>query len=238
MSRRVLVLRSIERQGPGLIRNVLEHNDIPADVVDLSPSLPDPTDYGAVVILGGPASANDETPEMAAMLELTRSAVDAKVPFLGICLGHQVLSRAIGGEVVPALVSEVGFFDDRNKPYTVSLTEAGREDPLFRGVDDSFHVFQLHAESIDATETDAVVLATSDTDDFSAVRVGHNAYGLQMHVEITSKMLGSWARSETNLDRFEPEELQAQLEAFEDDYARVGKRVLTNFCQIADLTHR
>src|SRR3954468_16146854 len=99
---RVLIVKNVTREGPGLLTGLLDHHEIGYDVVDLNrgDALPDPTSYAALVVLGGPDSANDQTAKMATELPAVKKAVEAGMPYLGICLGLQVLVRAMGGKVV------------------------------------------------------------------------------------------------------------------------------------------
>src|SRR5437868_3410493 len=105
---RVLIVKNVTREGPGLLAVLLNRHEIGYDVVDLNmvDAFPDPTSYDALVVLGGPDSANDQTAKMTAELPAVKKAVEAGMPYLGICLGLQVLVRAMGGKVVKNAVPE------------------------------------------------------------------------------------------------------------------------------------
>ena len=144
-------MKNVNREGPGLLALLLDHHGIGYDVVDLDKDevFPDPTKYAAMVVLGGPDSANDQTPKMTAELPAVKKAVDAGMPYLGICLGLQVLVRAMGGKVVKNHVPEIGFFDPDGQPYRVELTVDGQQDPLFAELDAALRVFHLHGETVE-----------------------------------------------------------------------------------------
>lgn len=232
---RVLIVKNIGREGPGLLRDVLMKHRIEADVIDLERGevIPELDGYGALIILGGPDSANDATPVMHMNLTRAKQAIDSGVPYLGICLGHQVLAKAAGGRVVPGAQKEVGFFDSQGDPYSVALTADGLTDPLFDRVPASFRVFQLHGETVQPAPS-TVVLAESNG--VQAIRVGRSAYGLQMHIEMVPEMLAVWAAQDPELADRSVSDLQQQFAGISTSYLDVGRRVFENFLSLADLT--
>jgi GMP synthase-like glutamine amidotransferase len=111
--------------------------------------------------------------------------VAMKRPYLGICLGHQLLAESIGGHVGLANAPEVGI-------VTARLTFAGRCDPLFRGFSDPFNVLQWHSSEVKSLPDGVVVLASSETCKIQAFRYGKHAYGLQFHIEISDETVSEW----------------------------------------------
>ena len=86
---RVLIVQNSESEGPGLLELVLKKNRITYKTVDLGrdAEIPNFSDYSAVIVLGGPDSANDRAEKILGELKKTKEAIDAGIPFLGICLG-------------------------------------------------------------------------------------------------------------------------------------------------------
>jgi GMP synthase-like glutamine amidotransferase len=236
MSGRVLIIKNTEYEGPGMLREVLHVNDVEADCVELwrSDDIPSLDPYSALIVLGGLPSVNDQTPEMQAEREAAAEALRSGLPYLGICLGHQVLGQVAGSRVDANAVREIGFHHTDGEPYTVELTDAGQLDPLFDGVPESFPVFQLHGEAVQPF-SEIEVLATGKHCAIQAIRVGRRAYGLQMHVEVTSDMLAVWASEHPDLAHATNDDLQRDLAAISDQYNRVGRRILTNFLSLAGL---
>jgi hypothetical protein len=115
-----------------------------------------------------------------------------EVPFLGVCLGGQLLAKSCGAQVTKSPHEEKGWFD-------VKLTAAGAHDSLFRGLPDTFPVFQWHEDTF-AVPEGAALLAFAETCRNQAFRVGNAAYGLQFHLEITPEMVESWAEKESTID--------------------------------------
>ena len=111
-------------------------------------------------------------------------AVLRDLPFLGICLGGQLLASALGGEVEPGLRHEVGVHD-------VFLTDAARHDPLFAGLPRRLQVFGWHEDTFSLPPR-AVPLAGSMAFANQAFRWGATAYGLQFHVEVRPGDIQRW----------------------------------------------
>jgi GMP synthase-like glutamine amidotransferase len=108
----VVVFRHAVSDGPGYFATFLERNDIPWRLVKLDEGEPVPTDpcaWSGVALLGGPMSVNDELPWIAPELDFVRQAVAAGVPVIGHCLGGQLMSKALGGVVLPNPVQEIGW---------------------------------------------------------------------------------------------------------------------------------
>ena len=190
--------------------------------------------YRAVVVLGGPDSANDPGAKMPNELTFVRAVLDADIPYLGICLGLQVLVKAAGGKVVAAETKEVGFIDGENDRYSLTVTAAGDADPLLAGLPKHLQVFQLHGETVELT-SEMQVLATGRHCRNQIVKVAPHAYGIQPHFELTSEMLKVWAEHDPDLKPIGAAQLMAEFEAIHQPYTQMGERLLRNFLRIAEL---
>ncbi len=148
--------------------------------------LPPLDDVAGVITFGGTMNV-DQThrhPFLADVRRYSREAVDAGVPYLGICLGSQILARALGREVVKSPVRECGF-------EPIRPTSDGKEDQLLSLYTEGDMVVQWHEDTHDLPEG-ATLLASSDTVPVQAYRVGDRAWGIQFHQEVDAIEFGWW----------------------------------------------
>src|SRR3972149_6403743 len=222
-----LIVKNIAREGPGLLEAILEERQISYEVVDLESgqAFPPVRACSALVVLGGPDSANDETRKMRIELARIEECLGLGKPYLGICLGMQALVKAGGGKVVKSPTREVGFRDPEGRFFEVDLTEDGGRDPLFNNVQGSFKVFHLHGETVELTGT-MKLLGTGRFCRNQIARVGEHAYGLQCHVELTPLMLNVWIREDPDLGQLDQEGLWTAFRQIQEEYARVGRQLL------------
>jgi GMP synthase-like glutamine amidotransferase len=188
---RLLVFQHMAIEHPGIFRDFLAADGIAWDAVELDAGEPIPPldGYDALWVLGGPMDVwqEDAHPWLAAEKRAIREAVAGRaLPYLGICLGHQLLGASLGGRVGKMAGAEVGILD-------VELTEAGRRDPLFAGLAPRFKALQWHGAEVAAAPPGAVVLARSPACAVQAIRIGAAAYGIQYHVELTDRTVAEWA---------------------------------------------
>ncbi len=230
MGRSVLVVQNITREGPGLLSELLTERGLTMEIVNLDrgDDFPDPRSYRGVVVLGGPDSANDTTPKMVGELARVHEILEAGMPYLGVCLGLQVLVKAGGGQVVKNHVREIDFFDQRREPFTVELTAAGRTDPLFRDVPKQFRVFHLHGETVEPTNK-MTLLGRGQWCEQQVVRVSPKAVGLQFHLELTPAMLDQWLAEDDDLKQLNANAGRDEFNVIQTEYRTVGRQVLSNF---------
>jgi GMP synthase-like glutamine amidotransferase len=153
------------------------------------PGLPrQPGDYGGLLVLGGPMSANDTGahPFLAETMHLIRRFAAADRPVLGICLGAQLIARAFGGEAYRMDRLESGF-------YTMAVTPEGRRDPVFSTLGAEVTAFHNHFEAVRDVRG-AVTLATGGACPVQAFRVGRATYATQFHPEVTLDIVRDWIR--------------------------------------------
>ena len=185
--KRVLALQFVWDDPPGYLGEIMQEHDIACDVIEVEKApVPDPTEYDALIAMGGPqhVGQNDACPYLRGVATAIRRAVDNEVPYLGLCLGGQLLAYAVGARVKKHTSSSIGF-------YEVQLTEEGRKDPLFAGLPGYQQVIHWHEDTFDIPEG-AVQLATNARTQNQAFRYGRHAYGTQYHIELTPGMLDVW----------------------------------------------
>jgi GMP synthase-like glutamine amidotransferase len=188
---RILAFRHVPFEGVGRIADALQ--DVQIDYADLyldPPVRPDPAGYDALIVLGGPMSANDDLPFLHEEVEIVAQAIARQQSVLGICLGAQLLARALGATVRRNAAPETGWFP-------VQLTEAGREDPLLGQLSNPFEVFHWHNDTFDLPPG-ATHLASSEGCRNQAFRVGKLLYGFQFHPEVTPEMIADWCIQDVN----------------------------------------
>ncbi len=142
--------------------------------------------YEALIVLGGPMNAHqiDTYPNLATEVEVIRQAVDSGMSVLGICLGAQLLAKAVGGRVARNDEREIGWYD-------VQLTDAGRADPVLSHFARSQKVFQWHEDGI-SLPAGVPSLASSPASPVQAFRYGEHAYGFQFHLEVDASLVERW----------------------------------------------
>lgn len=233
---RILILKNIPRENPGILEEILVEKQIPFDKVEIADiqQIADISSYTAIVVLGGPASANDHDDHMLYELDLIRQAIKDGIPYLGICLGLQTLVKAMGGSVEKTPVPEIGFRDPDGEIFSVELTREGKTDPLFKNLQDRFRVFELHGEMVIPTDG-MCLLATGKFCRNQVVRVGENAYGIQCHFELNEELLEEWIIEDSDLMKLDASKLRADFRALGKEYNETGKQLFTNFLKIADL---
>src|SRR5271157_1595115 len=197
MDKAVLIVKHVEQEGPGMLGKIFEDAGWRLVTVELGrrEALPDRLDsFAAVVMLGGPMNVYEEEayPFLKDEDVFIKEVLREEIPFLGICLGAQLLAKACGARVMKAAQKEVGW-------YSVDLTKQARQDRLFKRVETPLTVFQWHEDTFDIPDG-GVLLATSALVRNQAFRMGSCAYGLQFHVEASLGIIESWMKDEMSVD--------------------------------------
>ncbi len=163
--------------------NVSPHQIIPLNVIrePIDVSLLEGAD---VMMIGGAGafSATEHYDWMPPLLDLVREATDRSFPTFGSCWGHQIIARALGGEVIRDVArAELGC-------HEVVLTPEGRNDPLFRDFPDRFMANMGHHDRVSRLPATAIDLAQSSTQPHQALRIRDKpVYGTQFHSELDAQ---------------------------------------------------
>jgi GMP synthase (glutamine-hydrolysing) len=181
----ILIILHQETSSPGRVGHILQQRGFKLDI--RRPVLGDPlpatlaNHYGAI-IFGGPMSANDDEDYIRNEIDFCGQALKEDKPFLGICLGAQMLAKQCGGKVegAPCGGVEIGW-------YPLRGTEAGQK--LMNWPDMVYH---FHREGFDLP-AGFELLATADLYPNQAYRASNNAWGVQFHGELTEAMMRRWA---------------------------------------------
>ena len=178
----------------------------------------------ALVVLGGLMSVNDPLPWLRQEERYLMRAISSDVPVLGVCLGAQLLARCLGARVYAMERKEIGW-------HPVHLTEAGRDDPLFRGLPAEETVFQWHGDAFDLPHG-SEKLASSDLCPNQAFRHGSNLYGIQFHPEVTPEIIAAWYREDGSCGT--PREAEGPIDewAHRERMQEVARQIFGRWCDL------
>lgn len=237
----ILVLQHERVEHPGIFRSFLHEDGHTWDAVELDEgeALPGLDGYDALWVMGGPMDVwqEDAHPWLGAEKALIKDAVAGRgLPFLGLCLGHQLLAEALGGAVGPSVTPEIGILD-------VHLTEDGASGVWMDGLPETFKCLQWHSAEVTALPPGAQVLATSPACAVQAMKWGPRAYSAQFHVEIEPDTVSNWAKIpeyagalQSALGADGATEMQAGAAANMSDFNAMAERLYINWLQAAAQT--
>ena len=236
MSSKIYFIKNMTHEAAGLFSTFTEREKIPYEIVDLhrGKEFPEVLKGDAVVVLGGPDSANDRTPKILKELAAIRKCLQEEIPLLGVCLGLQLLVKAAGGTVFRNPVKEAGFRDPTGGWFEVELTPEGKSDPLLKGMPDVFKVFQLHGEAVGLVPS-MTCLAKGRFCENQIVKIRKQVYGIQGHVELNETMFGEWCEADGDLRKMNTQELRGDFDAVFQEFQKGSEEIFKNFLKIAGI---
>lgn len=191
MIRRALVFQHMDDEPPGLFGDFLRRQGAGIDTVMLhrGEAIPTLAPYDFLLVMGGAMDVweTDAHPWLVDEKRAIREwAINRNRPYLGICLGQQLLAEALGGEVGLARAAEVGVGH-------VSLTPLGKRHPLTAGLEPRLPVMQWHHAEVTRLPDGAEVLAASPVTAVQIMSAGNCLLGTQFHAELTPALVERWA---------------------------------------------
>lgn len=235
METRILVIEHQASCPPALVGVWLEEAGAVLDVCRpwAGDELPVLAAYDALLVLGGEIGANDDAtvPWLAPLKELVREAAADELPTLGICLGHQVIAVALGGEVRRnPLGQAVGVLP-------TGWTAARDEDPLTGHLTGTRGI-QWNNDVVTRAPEGTVVLAESAAGELQVARFAPSVWGVQLHPEADGLIVQAWAESDRadHLERgLDQDAVLAEVDAARDDLDAAWRPLAHRFAELAGL---
>ena len=182
-----LVLQHINIEHPGIFLKFMKEDNIQLDTIEMNENekIPNLDKYDAMIVMGGPMDTWQE--ETYTWLKIEKENIHnfvsiKKKPYLGLCLGAQLLSEAIGGKVKKMETPEIGVLN-------VSITD---DKSIFKGMGKNLKALQWHSYEVYDLPKNSKILATSAACNVQAFS-SEKAFGLQFHVEQTKETVPQWA---------------------------------------------
>jgi GMP synthase (glutamine-hydrolysing) len=225
MPRSVLILQHVPWEGPAILGDRLTSQAVPwrSGSFLYGPPPTDLSDIGGLAILGGPMGALDfeRYPGLREEAELVRSVVDRGLPLLGICLGHQILSTALGAKLHSGAVNEVG----------IGMIDVVADDRALGAPASTAPVLHWHTDVVEAPAGAAIVASSAQTPN-QAQRIGDLIFSTQFHVEVDRQMLDDWLAVEEMSDELAPDvrlSIRDDFDAASAEMRELANRVFTDF---------
>ena len=221
-AKEVVILQHVANENAGTVLDFLERGKIPFRTVELFKpgyTLPDLEQVRSLVVMGGPMNVyeEDKHPFLVEEDHYIRKAIKGKVPYLGVCLGSQLLAKALGAKVYKARQEEIGWSE-------VTMMPKADSDPLFGGLGlERIKVLQWHGDTFDLPEGSAH-LASGLLVPNQAYAVSGRFYGLQFHLEVNRPMLVDWFK-----DRNDVSDICAEFDAYQDKLSGLTEKIYNSF---------
>jgi GMP synthase-like glutamine amidotransferase len=189
---RALVLQHHPDEHPGALGPMLTAAGLTITTVELDAGEPIPSldEFDMLIAMGGPMDVWQEAEHPWLVTEkaaIRHWVTELDRPYLGVCLGHQLLADALGGTVGPMEEPEIGVAE-------ISLTQKGLYDQVFGHLPEVVYGLQWHGAGVERPPVGAAVLAGNDHCAVQALRVGARAWGVQFHVEVETSTIPKWAQ--------------------------------------------
>lgn len=231
---KVLVLRHVPHEHLGTLALSLRASNLIYEYVNFyeneHPNI-SVDDLCGLIILGGPMNVyeTNEYPFLQMEDRLIKQVIEKDAPVLGICLGAQLIAKALGSRVIKNKEKEIGW-------YPLKITEEGSKDRLFKHFNSEETVFQWHGDTFEIPEG-GVHLAESSMCTNQAFRYRDNVYGLQFHIEVTQQMILEWLNVPENQkeivslkEKINPEVIKVETPKFIGRLTFLSGNVFQEFC--------
>jgi GMP synthase (glutamine-hydrolysing) len=227
MPRSVLVLQHVPWERPAILGDVLTDHSLAWESRSFlyGPPPLDLSQISGLAVLGGPMNAQDTVarPGLAAEANLVRAAVKAGIPLLAICLGHQILSSALGAKLHIGAANEVG----------IGTVDVVVDDPVLGSAGTTAPVLHWHHDVVEAPDG-ATILASTDQTPNQAFRLGDAIFSMQFHVEVDRHMLDRWLTVDEMADDLSPATRLTLGDDFDRSATRMRSIATRAFSEFAD----
>ena len=228
----IIVLQHIKIEDPGYIKDLMLADGFNLTTIELDEGEKIPTDlsnFDAMFCMGGPMDTwmEKEYPWLIDEKKVIKKfVIDLKKPYLGFCLGCQLLGEIIGGKVVKSINPEIGMLN-------INFSENKNSDPLFSKFPKNITSLQWHSYEVQGLEDNNAVtlLASSSETKYQIFRYQNHAYGIQFHIEVKDTTVNEWGCVPEYKSALEKQLGLGALEKF-DNEAQANMKNMNNYSNI------
>ena len=189
----ILILQHIKIEDPGFIKDLMIKDAAKLTTIELDEGEKIPDDlskFDGMFCMGGPMDTfmEDQYPWLIEeKKKIKEFVVDLKKPYLGFCLGCQLLGEVIGGKVVKSNPPEIGIMD-------INFTKEKKDDHLFSQFPNKIKSLQWHSYEVQGLDKnkEVTLLASSPITKYQIFKYQDHAYGIQFHIEIKDTTVNEW----------------------------------------------
>ena len=234
----VIVLQHIKIEDPGYIKDLMLLDNVNLTTIELDEGEKIPNDlnkFDAMFCMGGPMDTwmEDKYPWLIEEKKKIKNfVVDLQKPYLGFCLGCQLLGEAVGGKVVKSNPAEIGMMD-------INFSNKKNNDSLFSSFPNKIKSLQWHSYEVNNLESnkDVTILASSPITKYQIFKYKNHAYGIQFHIEIKDTTVNEWGCVPAYKSALEEQLGVGALEKF-DKEAKSNMIEMNNYSKILYLNFK
>ena len=229
---KAIVLQHIKIEDPGYIKDLMLADGWNLTTIELEEGDKIPknlNEFDAMLCMGGPMDTwmEKEFPWLIEeKLRIKEFVLDMEKPFLGFCLGCQLLGEVVGGQVVKSSIPEIGILD-------INFSKDKKQDKLFSSFPDKIKALQWHSYEVKNIEKNknVTLLASSPSTKYQIFKYKKHAYGIQFHIEVKDNTVGDWGCVPEYKSALETQLGKGALEKF-DKEAKTNMAAMNKYSSI------